>query len=137
MGMDVSLVAPCGIYCALCLAYHGYTMSGKRRKHVCTGCRVYDKTCAFLKRDCELLRDGSVEYCYMCEEFPCDNLRRLDERYRKKYDTSLIGNLLEIRDKGLESFITVQLERYTCPECGETICMHTYKCYNCGYQQKG
>lgn len=133
--MDVSLVAPCGMYCVLCVAYHGYTMSGDRRKHVCTGCRIYDKTCAFLKRDCQLLRDGSVEFCYQCDEFPCDNLRKLDERYKDKYDTSLIGNLLKIRDKGLESFIKEQREIYTCPECGEIICMHTNKCYKCGYQR--
>ena len=133
--MTVSLVAPCGIFCLLCVGYHGYTMSGKKRKHICTGCRVTDKTCAFLKRGCERLRDASVEYCYQCTEFPCDNLRRLDERYKEKYETSLIGNLIEIRDMGLEPFIKEQLDNYTCPKCGETICMHTSKCYNCGYSR--
>jgi hypothetical protein len=111
-------------------------MNGKKRKHTCTSCRVYDKNCAFLKRDCELLREGSVQYCYQCDDFPCGNLERLEKRYRKKYDTSLIGNLLEIRDNGVELFIKGQLEQYNCPECGEIICLHTNKCYNCGYKEK-
>jgi hypothetical protein len=71
----------------------------------------------------------------MCDGFPCDNLRRLDERYRTRYDMSLIGNLLEIRDKGLESYISEQRKEYACPICGEIICIHTNKCYNCEYKQ--
>jgi hypothetical protein len=133
--MGLSLVSPCGIYCVLCVAYHGYTMSGKKRKHTCPGCRIYDKTCAFLKRDCELLKEESVDFCYQCQKFPCDNFLKLDQRYKKKYETSLIDNLLEIKDEGVESFIQAQLEKYTCPECGENICMHTNKCYNCEYQR--
>jgi hypothetical protein len=61
--------------------------------------------CAFLKRGCKLLREESVEYCYQCDEFPCDNLRKLDNRYREKYETSLIDNLLKISKNGSESFI--------------------------------
>jgi len=133
--MSLSLVSPCGICCVLCVAYQGFTMTGKKRKHTCTGCRVYDKTCAFLKRDCELLKEESVEYCYQCDEFPCDNLRALDDRYTEKYETRLIDNLLKIKYDGVESFINEQLDKYTCPECGETLCMHTNKCYKCGYQR--
>ena len=63
-------------------------MNGEKRKHTCTGCRDYDKTCAFLKQDCELLREKSVDYCFQCDVFPCDNLRRMDKSYREKYDMS-------------------------------------------------
>jgi len=134
--MDQSLLAPCGIFCPLCVAYHGYTMNGMKRKHTCTGCRDYNKKCAFLKRDCEQLRENLVEYCYQCDVFPCNNLQRIDKRYREKYDTSLIENLREIQEIGATSFINRQLVQYKCPVCEDIICMHTSKCYNCGYKKK-
>ena len=133
--MDQSLVAPCGILCSLCVGYQGYTMKGEKRKHTCTGCRDYDKTCAFLKKDCELLREKSVDYCFQCDVFPCDNLSRMDKSYREKYDMSLIENLVEIREKGTDSFIIMQQKKYKCPICGEIICLHTNRCYNCGYKK--
>ncbi|MBD3173159.1 DUF3795 domain-containing protein [Candidatus Bathyarchaeota archaeon] len=132
--MDHSLLAPCGILCTLCVAYQGYTMKGTQRKHKCTGCRDYNKNCAFLKRDCEKLKENLVDYCIECIDFPCENLMRIDKRYREKYETSLIENLCEIQKIGATQFIEKQLERYKCPNCRETICMHTVKCYNCGYQ---
>lgn len=30
--MKKELIAPCGMNCALCVSYFGYTMSGKERK---------------------------------------------------------------------------------------------------------
>ena len=31
------LIAPCGMNCSICVAYFGYTMSGKKRKMDCPG----------------------------------------------------------------------------------------------------
>jgi TP53 regulating kinase-like protein len=30
------LIAPCGMNCGVCVAFFGYTLEGKKRKHVCT-----------------------------------------------------------------------------------------------------
>ena len=137
--MRPELVAPCGINCAVCVGFFGYTMSGTRRKHKCLGCRTVDelgksllrKNCAFLKQYCKLLRKGEVEFCFECPDYPCSRLRRLDDRYTSKYNVSIIENLNFIREHGKEKFLKTQKEKYQCPTCGGTICVHTNVCYNC------
>ena len=129
--MKSDLIAPCGMNCAVCVAYFGYTMLEEKRKSVCPGCRPRNKECAFLKRHCALLSRNEVQFCSDCDQFPCMHLKRLDNRYRAKYNTSMIDNLNSIRNHGMEKFLYSQAEKHRCPKCGETLCVHTNRCYNC------
>jgi hypothetical protein len=124
--------------CALCsgyLAYRNDTNSKGVRMPYCTGCRPRDKKCAFLRKRCDLILYGKIEYCYECDDFPCRNLQHLDKRYRTFYRMSMIENLEYIRDRGMESFLAGQEERWKCPECGETLCCHNGICFNCGLEK--
>jgi len=56
------LIAPCGMNCGICIAFFGYTMSGKKRKHTCITCRLRERSCAFIKKQCNKLKDGELEY---------------------------------------------------------------------------
>ena len=125
------LIASCGMNCGICLSFFGYAMNGRKRKMTCIGCRPSDKSCAFLKKYCKKLLKKEIEYCYECNDFPCENLEALDKRYREKYDMSMIENLNFIKEKGIERFLEQQKEKYTCPKCGGIICVHTKKCYSC------
>ena len=79
--MKSELVAPCGMNCAICVGYFGYSMSGTKRKHTCIGCRsrnveggekfLQRKNCAFLKKRCKLLANEKVEFCFECADYPC------------------------------------------------------------------
>ena len=129
--MEKELIAPCGNNCSICVAYFGYRMDGKRRKDACPGCRTKNKNCAFLKKHCELLSKNKIEFCFECETFPCEHLVKLDNDYRTKYNMSVIENLEFIRDSGIDRFLKQQEERYRCPECGGTSCVHTNRCYSC------
>ena len=128
---NAELVAPCGMNCGICVAFFGYTMSGKKRKHRCIGCREKDKLCAFIKKHCSKLATKQFEYCFECTEFPCERLRTLDERYRDKYGMSTIENLRHIKKNGVEEFLKKERERWRCPACGGVICVHNKKCYAC------
>lgn len=64
---------------------------------------------------------------------PCANLDRVDRRYRKRYDVSLVGNLGELERNGMKGFIEAQGAKYKCPACGDVICVHDGKCYVCNY----
>ena len=130
--MHSDLVARCGANCAICIAYFGYRMDGKKRVQPCAGCRPARKNCAFIMRDCTPLRKGEIEFCFECDEFPCENLLNLEENYRKRFDMSMIENLNFIKNKGMDEFLRQQEERYRCPECGGVICVHDGKCYSCG-----
>ena len=138
------LIAPCGMNCRICVAFFGYTMNGKKRKHQCSGCRprgwvrhingpkTLNRTkCAFIKKHCEKLATKQIEYCFECIDFPCENLKNLDKRYRDKYGMSAIENLKYIQKKGINQFLKNEQERWKCPTCSGVICVHNKKCYTC------
>ncbi len=65
---------------------------------------------------------------------PCENLDRLDGRYKKHYNMSIVENLKELKKKGLKEFLKTQEGKYKCPEYGNVISVHHSKCYNCGFR---
>jgi len=128
------LIAPCGMNCALCsgyLAYKNKLPKLRGKIHYCQGCRPRNKKCAWLKGHCEKIGNGKFEFCYQCERFPCQRLQHLDERYRRKYEYSMVENLKQIKKEGLETFINSEESRYRCPKCKGMICVHNKKCYHC------
>ena len=129
--MKAELIAPCGMNCKICIGFFGYTMSGKKRKMKCVGCKPSGKSCAHLKKFCEKLTRNEVEYCYQCSDFPCEQLQKLDGKYRERFGMSMIDNLEYIRENGMEKFLQQQDERYRCSKCGGVICVHNGKCYYC------
>lgn len=101
----------------------------------CTGCRLRDKQCAFLKKRCDLLLNKKVKYCYECKDFPCTKLQHIDERYRTLYRMSMIENLQYIKKKGIKEFLTSEEEKWKCPKCGGIICCHNGICFKCGLEK--
>jgi hypothetical protein len=136
--MDKELIAPCGMNCALCASYLAMKNNLKSTgimKTYCAGCRPRGKNCAFLKKKCDLLGNGRVQYCYECNEFPCRRLKQLDKRYRTNYRMSMIENLLYIRDNGVQKLLEREAEKWRCPECGGVICCHNGICFSCGLEK--
>ena len=129
------LIAPCGMNCAICanyLAYKNDIKSKGLKMPYCIGCRPRNKKCAFIKKKCELLLKNNVEFCHECEKFPCDNLQKLDKKYRPLYRMSMIENLKFIKENGIESFLEKENKKWKCPECGGTISCHNGICFKCG-----
>jgi hypothetical protein len=127
-----TLIAPCGMNCRLCSAY-------TRDKKPCPGCRGDNSskpktrvTCRI--KNCEKIGQGKIRYCFSCAGFPCDRLNHLDERYRSKYGMSMIGNLMHIKKLGIRHFIRNEKDRWTCPECGQLICVHKPQCLYCRHK---
>jgi hypothetical protein len=127
-----SLIAPCGMNCRLCRAYI-------REKNACPGClgddRPKTKTRALCRiKQCEILKDADLRYCFDCGKYPCDRLNQLDKRYRTNYGMSMIDNLNDIKQFGIRNFIKQEKDRWTCPACGEIMCVHEENCAICGYK---
>ena len=125
------LIAPCGIDCRLCRAY-------VRERKSCPGCRIDGRfksnacaACAI--KNCEKLVKGNIEYCFDCDEFPCARLSHLDKRYRTKYATGVLDNLLSIKKIGIRNFVNNENKKWACPRCGSMLCMHKPQCMSCGY----
>lgn len=129
---SINLIAPCGINCAVCRAH-------LRQRNPCPGCRADDadkpKTRVVCKiKTCEKLMSGGFEYCSACGDFPCTVVLHLDKRYRLKYATSPVQNLSSIQKGGLARFLCTEARKWTCPQCGGTLCMHAPECPSCGYR---
>jgi len=134
--IEQNLIAPCGMNCGICVSFFGYAVNGRKRKNRCFSCRARDKSCAFLKKQCKQLLNKKVEYCFECKDFPCENLKKLDKRYREKYKMSMIENLEYIVKNGITKFIENERERWKCSKCGGVICVHNGKCYTCELSKK-
>lgn len=120
--------------CAICSGYlalkHDVKSKGIKMPY-CSGCRIRDKKCAFLKKRCQLLMENKVKFCYECGDFPCERLKHIDERYRTFFRMSMIDNLRFIKEKGMPQFLMADEKKWQCPKCGDAICCHNRTCFNC------
>ncbi len=117
------------MYCGYCRHYLWRELGLKAG---CEGCRVRNKNCAFIRRDCPALRKGTIHFCYECSDFPCANLKKIDDRYRKRYHTSFIADLERMKTIGVDAWLQEKQEAAKCPACGGHLCIHDSKCYDCG-----
>ena len=128
--MNSSLIAPCGMNCALCVAY-------QRDKNKCLGCRKmdayessYGKKCII--RSCPILKKNKMRFCSnKCEKYPCRRLKDLDKRYRTKYGMSMIENLENIKKSGIRKFVESEKKKWKCKKCGDMLCVHRNFCLGC------
>lgn len=128
--MKSTLIAPCGMNCGICYAY-------LREKNKCPGCRFFNAkipvSVARCKiKNCEVIKNGSVKFCFECKNYPCKNLKNLDKRYRTKYSMSEIDNLEYIKKKGIRKFVESERIKWSCSKCGEVINVHKGVCSKCG-----
>ena len=133
--MEAELIAPCGMNCAVCGNYLAQQYDLKKngiQKSYCAGCRPRGKNCAFMKKNCELIGEGKIQYCYECADFPCRRLKSLDKRYRERYHMSMVENLILIKEQGMEKFLEKEAEKWKCSKCGGVISCHSGICYTCG-----
>ncbi len=123
-----TLIAPCGMDCAICMAY-------LREKNHCDGC--YSAHCQ-CQRHCTIATCEQVKdrYHHSCEKFHCRRLKQLDRRYRTKYGMSMLENLEAIKEHGIRAFVKSERERWTCRECGGVINVHRGKCSSCGKERE-
>ncbi len=126
---DKFLIAPCGMNCGTCIAY----LRGKNR---CSGCRIYaaDKAISIQRciiPKCIYLDKTASKFCYDCEKYPCKRVKQLDKRYRTKYKTSFIENLIMIKEDGIDNFLIFESKRRTCPNCGSVLSVHRDQCLIC------
>jgi hypothetical protein len=126
------LIAPCGMNCAICSKYLSYINNLKRSQ--CIGCRPSNKSCDYLFAKCTGVNDSQNKnsvFCYECNQYPCKQIKRMDDRYRKNYRMSVKDNLNQIKNQGISIFTQDQNNKYRCSKCGGLVSIHNRKCFNC------
>jgi len=132
--IKTKMIAPCGMNCALCIAFH-------REKNTCPGCLGMDTNKSNYCRKCiikncdKLDLNGRKKYCYTCSDFPCKRMKQLDKRYSTKYGMSMIENQNYIKKHGIREFVKNERNRWTCSHCGALISVHRQHCFYCEEQR--
>ena len=117
------LTAPCGKDCFNCPMYTGEENKANREaffksrnipldKFQCKGCRDNNGYCEGLKilgidPNCKMyqcIQNKGVEFCYECDEFPCDRLQPLSDRAERVPHALKIFNLCLIQKHGVEKW---------------------------------
>jgi hypothetical protein len=129
---SVELVAPCGMNCAICSRHLAYVNHLKRSP--CAGCRPRNEGCAYLFARCAGINHaakGKAVFCFECSQYPCQQINRMDDRYRNNYGMSVKANLARIKKMGVNKFIREQYRKYRCSKCSGWISVHNKKCFQC------
>lgn len=128
------LIAPCGMNCTVCSRYLSYAHGLNRPQ--CVGCRPGNKRCHYLFEKCSGINSGlagnaAASFCIECAEYPCRQIDRMDDRYRRSYGMSVKTNLERIKAIGASGFLQEQRQQYRCARCGGLISVHNAKCFKC------
>ncbi|MCL5795091.1 MAG: DUF3795 domain-containing protein [Patescibacteria group bacterium] len=117
-----AVIASCGMNCGVCRAY-------LRRKSPCHGCRKAEKNIPITRVRCKIRTclERKGKFCFNCDNFSCDRLKHLDDRYRTKYGMSEIDNLKYIRDNGIENFLKKENKKWISDQ--GIFCVHDKKYY--------
>lgn len=134
MEFKTGMIAPCGINCGTCLAF-------LRAKNRCGGCLSASSVKALhcqkcLIKNCEEHENASFTYCSSCGKFPCKRMKHIDKRYGDGYALSLIGNLVAIKENGIDDFLKNENAKWICKSCGAVLCVHRKACQTCGKEYR-
>jgi hypothetical protein len=135
----------CGIWCGACsVLVHGE--AGRADAFIaccagipkadlaCRGCKsdsVYAgcRTCAI--RDCAIGK--GVDHCSACSEYPCRSYVRWQSAARLlPHIREAAASLNTIRQGSVESWLSAQKTRWSCPSCGTRFSWYAPSCAACG-----
>lgn len=125
--IDTAMFAPCGMNCMVCYRHCSHPKP-------CAGCLNSDMGKPGHCRKCgikDCVGQKGLPYCFACSDFPCKSIKNLEKSYNKRYQASLIENSRFVQRHGLDMFMQIQKETYTCSKCGGIISVHDGACSEC------
>jgi hypothetical protein len=119
---DITLVAPCGIYCGDCGAYRvqadpslGEAVKERLRELQinwngvpCPGCRPVEGKCQVVDGTCATYACATghkVDFCFECPEFPCAKLNPAADRAASLPHNFKVFSLCCIKHQGLARYL--------------------------------
>ena len=142
--MAEDLAGPCGLYCEICTMYRAYKdkdLSFVKEAPVnwlkalgipsepefkdiaCEGCFSslifsFCEQCEI--RECVIAKNK--QWCYECEEFPCEKLLK----FQSDWKSPIVDNLREMKKIGVEKWLERLDKEYRCPQCGRKLHWFSY-----------
>lgn len=132
----------CGLYCGACPVYlkreddwivkivleqHGLAFENLH----CEGCRTdtLSPSCQnCLVRDCA--KSKGLDSCSGCDAMPCERITGFGAV--RPHCGEVVGNLTSLRDYGFEPWLTNQVVKWQCTQCGRVGSWYEQTCAECG-----
>jgi hypothetical protein len=150
MDTSVKLLAPCGLYCGMCVMYQAtqannrdllermrkllsplfsFAANATADDLLCDGCHserigIFCRECAI--RDCTSQK--SYQGCHECGDFPCDHIDHFPVPTGKKVMQRAHSAIQEL---GPAAFVEAEEQRYHCPACGQRLYRGARECRQC------
>ncbi len=142
------LLAPCGLYCGVCSIMIADRDNNDKFKNAlvnlykpmtkiiedikCKGCMadnpedifMYCKQCSI--REC--VKEKEIEGCHQCDDFPCWRIKQFPIPVGKKVIMRVIPYW---KQHGTERYVSDEIKRYHCPECGNALFRGAKRCNKC------
>jgi len=141
--MSNELIAYCGLYYGACSFKVAFDENDKahlmsmpayydpfknKPLNFCPGCRLENQCDPCAIRDCN--RDKKIEYCSLCDDFPCEKLKNFNND-GKPHHVESIANLHLLNKIGPEKWLELQKEKWTC-QCKARYSWYLRECKKCG-----
>ncbi len=143
-------LAPCGLYCGVCMIHHAtqandQTLLGRLAKIyarrlpelapltpdmlLCDGCQssrrsVFCRECPIRK----CTQEKGLRGCHQCDEFPCAYIDEFPMPVGKKV---ILRAIPYWRTHRAEELVLAEKKRYRCPECGGRLFRGSRTCPEC------
>jgi hypothetical protein len=129
-------LAPCGVFCKACPSFNktclGCSSDSKNQKRKSKwSCKI--RKCCY--------EEKKIDYCGYCGNFPCEKLNKKlinshkgENNYRYRHE--IPENMKSLRKHGIDKFIKLKREEFSCPICKNIVYFYHYKCSECGKELK-
>lgn len=146
--IDIALAGTCGIYCGSCpfyRAYHDNDIAFQKGLADLYKCDVEDVRCNgcsseegcqtkeifYPGKDCpvkQCSQQRGLSFCYECNEFPCEELKKISKKMHDYCNMNLIENLRAMKELGVGQWLLTQDRIWTCKVCGSKLNSHDKIC---------
>jgi len=95
--IDDYFFAPCGVNCFVCYVH-------LKVKKPCNGCYGSDDNKPERCKNCTIkqcVSNKSLQYCFECNDYPCQLIKNLEKSYTKRYNVSIMANSEMVKKYGV------------------------------------
>ncbi|HBD95390.1 MAG: hypothetical protein A2015_05840 [Spirochaetes bacterium GWF1_31_7] len=125
--IDDYFFAPCGVNCFVCYVH-------LKVKKPCNGCYGSDDNKPERCKNCTIkqcVSNKSLQYCFECNDYPCQLIKNLEKSYTKRYNVSIMANSEMVKKYGVSEFQQTEVVKWKCSTCGGVITQHGMYCSEC------
>jgi hypothetical protein len=149
--LNVKLIAPCGLYCGACPMYIA-TQSKDEAKikgvmkqfgqanapiedMLCDGCIGGGRVAAFCRKceitSCAAKKSPKTKVCADCPDLGCERITKFNNDGMLHHAEAL-PNLRQAGAMGLDKWVKLEKEKWSCPKCAAPIAWYDPACPKCG-----